>query len=99
MEAADLSAADREQGKDDVDAAGRLTYEIFSLLESKFLFGCDIPAGLFPTAAGHPRSAATGTGKVCVLSIDGGARAADGLLEGAALVRLEAALRRRRGRR
>jgi hypothetical protein len=98
MEAADLAAADREQGKDDVDAASRLPYEIFSLLESKFLFGCDVPGGLFPTAVGPPRScAAASTGKVCVLSIDGGARAADGLLAGAALVRLEAALRRRAG--
>ncbi|CAD6226859.1 unnamed protein product [Miscanthus lutarioriparius] len=100
-EAADLAAADREQGKHDVDAAGRLTYEIFSLLESKFLLGCDVPAGgFFPTAAvaaGAPRAAASTGRKVCVLSIDGGARAADGLLAGAALVRLEAALRRRAG--
>ena len=99
-EAEDLAAADREQGKDEVDAASRLTYEIFSLLESKFLFGCDVPAGLFvPTAAtGAARRTAASTGrKVCVLSIDGGARAADGLLAGAALVRLEAALRRRAG--
>ncbi|XP_066393311.1 patatin-like protein 3 [Miscanthus floridulus] len=100
-EAADLAAADREKGKDDVDAASRLTYEIFSLLESKFLFGCDVPGGLFPSAAvaaaGHPRAAASTGLKVCVLSIDGGARAADGLLAGAALVRLEAALRRRAG--
>ncbi|RCV09455.1 hypothetical protein SETIT_2G030200v2 [Setaria italica] len=87
--AADLSGAER--GKDD-DAAGRLTYEIFSLLEAKFLFGRDV--GLVP--AGLPR-AAPAAGKVCVLSIDGGARAADGLLAGAALVRLEAALRRRAG--
>jgi hypothetical protein len=92
------AATDREQGKDDdVDAAaGSLTYEIFSLLESKFLFGCDAvrPSGrrLLP-----PATASASTGKVCVLSIDGGARAADGLLAGAALVRLEAALRRRSG--
>ncbi|KAJ1287716.1 hypothetical protein BS78_02G032200 [Paspalum vaginatum] len=75
-----------EHGKDD-DAAGRLTYEIFSLLETKFLFGRD-GARFPPSAAGC---------KVCVLSIDGGARASDGLLAGAALVRLEAALRRRSG--
>ncbi|OEL38581.1 Patatin-like protein 3 [Dichanthelium oligosanthes] len=94
-----------EQRKDD-DAASRLTYEIFSLLETKFLFGGarhDVarPAGLcFPLPA--TVAAGTGTprapsGKVCVLSIDGGARAADGLLAAAALVRLEAALRRRSG--
>ncbi|CAN6170878.1 unnamed protein product [Urochloa humidicola] len=91
MEAAeDLAGA--EQGKDD-DASGRLTYEIFSLLEAKFLFGGR--DAIHPAlAAGPPRAA---TGKVCVLSIDGGARLSDGLLAAAALVRLEAALRRRSG--
>jgi len=80
LEAATADLA--EEGTKGDDAAGRLTYEIFSLLEAKFLFG-------------PPRAAAAG--KVCVLSIDGGARASDGLLAGAALVRLEAALRRRAG--
>ncbi|CAN6213091.1 unnamed protein product [Urochloa humidicola] len=92
MEAAeDLAGA--EQIKDD-DAAGRLTYEIFSLLEAKFLFGGRDAAAVLhpPLAAGAPRAA-----KVCVLSIDGGARLSDGLLAAAALVRLEAALRRRSG--
>ncbi|CAN6181202.1 unnamed protein product [Urochloa humidicola] len=91
MEAAeDLAGA--EQGKDD-DASGRLTYEIFSLLEAKFLFGGR--DAIHPAlAAGPPRAA---TGKVCVLSIDGGARLSDGLLAAAALVRLEAALRWRSG--
>ena len=79
LEAATADLA--EEGTKGDDAAGRLTYEIFSLLEAKFLFG-------------PPRAAA---GKVCVLSIDGGARASDGLLAGATLVRLEAALRRRAG--
>ncbi|CAN6222421.1 unnamed protein product [Urochloa humidicola] len=88
--AEDLSVA--EQGKEE-DAAGRLTYEIFSLLEAKFLFGGR--DAIHPAlAAGPPRAA---TGKVCVLSIDGGARLSDGLLAAAALVRLEAALRRRSG--
>ncbi|XP_062213229.1 patatin-like protein 3 [Phragmites australis] len=92
----------------DVD---KLTYEIFSILESKFLFGYDGPK-LF-SAGGSPQlgdavesrkatpvrttAAAAGKGKVCILSIDGGGRAADGLLAGAALVRLEASLRRRTG--
>ncbi|KAG2631623.1 patatin-like protein 3 isoform X2 [Panicum virgatum] len=80
LEAATADLA--EEGTKGDDAAGRLTYEIFSLLEAKFLFGA-------------PRAAAVD--KVCVLSIDGGARASDGLLAGAALVRLEAALRRRAG--
>ncbi|TVU41155.1 hypothetical protein EJB05_14653, partial [Eragrostis curvula] len=77
-----------EQGKDAVD---KLTYDIFSILETKFLFGRGVSSG----AGGLPCSRAPG--KVCVLSIDGGARPVDGLLAAAALVRLEAALRRRAG--
>ncbi|PUZ36730.1 hypothetical protein GQ55_9G060300 [Panicum hallii var. hallii] len=91
----------------DVD---KLTYEIFSILESKFLFGYDDPklfsAGASPQpGAGSGKATplravappAAGKGKVCILSIDGGSRAADGLLAGSALVRLEASLRRRTG--
>ncbi|XP_066385966.1 patatin-like protein 3 [Miscanthus floridulus] len=97
----------------DVD---KLTYEIFSILESKFLFGYDDPKLFAPASAGASPSpgtasaAASSSGKatptrsspaagtkVCILSIDGGGRAADGLLAGAALVRLEASLRRRTG--
>ncbi|XP_047086124.1 patatin-like protein 3 [Lolium rigidum] len=87
----------------DVD---KLTYEIFSILESKFLFGYDDPKLLFAGGSPHTpaaMAAVKGTppraqsGKVCILSIDGGGRAADGLLAGAALVRLEASLRRRTG--
>ena len=88
----------------DVD---KLTYEIFSILESKFLFGYDDPklfsAGTSPRPGATSgkatplRAPAAGKGKVCILSIDGGGRAADGLLAGAALVRLEASLRRRTG--
>ncbi|CAO2037895.1 unnamed protein product [Urochloa humidicola] len=57
MESAeDLAGA--EQGKDD-DAAGRLTYEIFSLVEAKVLFGSRDAAVLHPgLAAGPPRAAA-----------------------------------------
>ncbi|TVU41146.1 hypothetical protein EJB05_14644, partial [Eragrostis curvula] len=84
---ADLAEAG-EQGKDAVD---KLTYDIFSILETKFLFGRGVSSG----AGGLPCSRAPG--KVCVLSIDGGARPVDGLLAAAALVRLEAALRRRAG--
>jgi len=85
----------------------KLTYEIFSILESKFLFGYDDPklfsAGTSPRPGATSgkatplRAPAAGKGKVCILSIDGGGRAADGLLAGAALVRLEASLRRRTG--
>jgi len=88
----------------DVD---KLTYEIFSILESKFLFGYDDPKLFSAVTSPRPgatsgkatplRAPAAGKGKVCILSIDGGGRAADGLLAGAALVRLEASLRRRTG--
>ncbi|TKV90993.1 hypothetical protein SEVIR_9G065300v4 [Setaria viridis] len=102
----DAARADPAAGLD-VD---KLTYEIFSILESKFLFGYDDPklfsAGASPQQPGAGSGKATplralapqqSKGKVCILSIDGGGRAADGLLAGAALVRLEASLRRRTG--
>jgi len=47
-----------------------------------------------PCAAAPPPAP---TGEVCVLSIDSGTLATDGLLAGAALVHLEAALQRRAG--
>jgi hypothetical protein len=92
-----MEAARVEPGVD------KLTYEIFSILEAKFLFGYDDPKLVFSSSgAGSPQrqpaeAAAAGSGKVCILSIDGGGRPADGLLAGAALVRLEASLRRRTG--
>ncbi|XP_078163700.1 patatin-like protein 3 [Carex rostrata] len=87
----------------DVD---KLSYEIFSILESKFLFGYDDPKlflpSLPPTPTYSPSPLTTprnrpSPGKVCILSIDGGGRAADGLLAGAALARLESSLRTRSG--
>ncbi|XP_072951728.1 patatin-like protein 3 [Typha angustifolia] len=84
----------------DVD---KLSYEIFSILESKFLFGYDDPklflsSGSLPGTPGKtPTKHQTPSGKVCILSIDGGGRASDGLLAGAALVRLESSLRQRSG--
>ena len=68
----------------------KLSYEIFSLLESKFLFG----------AAGTPARAFLDGGRVRVLAIDGcgaGAGAEDALLAAAALARLEAGLREQAG--
>jgi Patatin-like phospholipase len=87
----------------DVD---KLSYEIFSILESKFLFGYDDPklflSSLPQTPAHSPSPLNTSCnrplpGKVCILSIDGGGRAADGLLAGAVLARLESSLRTRSG--
>ncbi|GJN10298.1 hypothetical protein PR202_ga28381 [Eleusine coracana subsp. coracana] len=108
METPNLAeAAEEQQCKD--DAASRLTYEIFSILETKFLFGSAVitnPAfssSVSVTPAPPPPTTTTTTqgsnnnNKVCVLSIDGGARPADALLAAAALVRLEASLRRRAG--
>jgi patatin-like phospholipase/acyl hydrolase len=90
-----MEAARVEPGVD------KLTYEIFSILEAKFLFGYDDPK-LVSSSSGAGSGKATpvvpnAAGKVCILSIDGGSRPADGLLAGAALVRLEASLRRRKG--
>ncbi|KAM0863156.1 hypothetical protein ACQ4PT_044777 [Festuca glaucescens] len=78
----------------DVD---KLSYEIFSLLESKFLFGAGGAAGCL-SCPGTPFRGAGSDGRVRVLAIDGcGAGAGDALLAAAALARLEAGLRRRAG--
>uniref|UniRef100_A0ACD5WBM7 Uncharacterized protein n=1 Tax=Avena sativa TaxID=4498 RepID=A0ACD5WBM7_AVESA len=72
----------------------KLSYEIFSLLESKFLFGAG--AGCL-SGPGTPFRGAS-DGRVRVLAIDGcGAGAGDALLAAAALARLEAGLRQRAG--
>ncbi|XP_020402122.1 patatin-like protein 3 [Zea mays] len=92
---APAAAAAMASSPPDVDL-GKLSYEIFSLLESKFLFG----GGSVP---GTPaRAAAPGPGedrgRVRVLAIDGcGPGPGDALLAAAALARLEAALRARAG--
>ncbi|PAN46002.1 hypothetical protein PAHAL_9G156700 [Panicum hallii] len=74
----------------------KLSYEIFSLLESKFLFG---PAnGCLFSGPGTPARAFLDGGRVRVLAIDGcGAGAEDALLAAAALARLEAGLREQAG--
>ncbi|KAK9085869.1 hypothetical protein Sjap_026280 [Stephania japonica] len=79
----------------------KLTYEIFSILETKFLFGYDNPAKLFnnspapPVKSPHHRRAGA-AGKVRVLSIDGGG-STDGILAGVSLSHLEARLRLKSG--
>ena len=72
---------DAEHGGADAD---KLNYEIFSILESKFLFGYTDPHQLWlpkpppppPAQASQAAMAATGKaaqrGKVCVLCVDGG---------------------------
>ncbi|XP_066355427.1 patatin-like protein 3 [Miscanthus floridulus] len=82
----------------DVDL-GKLSYEIFSLLESKFLFGAGSVPGT-PGRAGPAPSPGNGEdrGRVRVLAIDGcGPGPGDALLAAAALARLEAALRAHAG--
>ncbi|KAG6537906.1 patatin-like protein 3 [Zingiber officinale] len=82
----------------------KLSYEIFSILESKFLFGYDDPPNLLLSTAtfrdGCPRSLrppAASDGRVRILSIDGGGHPADALLAAASLARLESSLSRLSG--
>lgn len=99
----------------DVDAAGggggagtdKLSYEIFSILESKFLFGYTDPHQLWlpkpqtpppqPTEPAVSGGKAAQRGKVCVLCIDGGGGGLRALLAGRALAHLETALQRASG--
>ncbi|WOL09604.1 hypothetical protein Cni_G18357 [Canna indica] len=104
-----IAAAVEEEPSIDTD---KLSYEIFSILESKFLFGYDehklwVPtvAPLAATAAAAPASVAAGAssfrnqrGKVRVLCIDGGGGCGmRGILPGKALDYLEQSLKTRSG--
>lgn len=82
----------------DVD---KLTYEIFSVLENKFLFGYDYdhpdPSPKLSHCVSQDFTKSTKNsrgGKVRILSIDGRG-ATDGILAAASLARLEASLRRK----
>lgn len=99
-----------ERMQEEVEGGGadtdKLSYEIFSILESKFLFGYTDPHQLWlPKAPAAQASAATAVpsgkaaqrGKVCVLCVDGGGGGLRALLAGRALAHLEAALRRASG--
>ncbi|KAJ1294428.1 hypothetical protein BS78_01G145700 [Paspalum vaginatum] len=71
----------------------KLSYHLFSLLESRFLGGAGCLSG-----PGTPARAFLDGGRVRVLAVDGcGAGADDALLAAAALARLEAALRDQTG--
>ncbi|KAG2536442.1 patatin-like protein 3 [Panicum virgatum] len=77
-------------------AVDKLSYEIFSLLESKFLFGA--ANGCLSSDPGTPARAFLDGGRVRVLAIDScGVGAEDALLAAAALARLEAGLREQAG--
>nr|GMC72960.1 patatin-like protein 6 [Ipomoea batatas] len=88
----------------------KLSYEIFSILESKFLFGYDdqklwIPKSITPAVEPCKNNEVVSTspapgaknprGKICVLSIDGGGMR--GILCGKALAYLEQALKAKSG--
>ncbi|KAI9122629.1 hypothetical protein K1719_006469 [Acacia pycnantha] len=81
----------------------KLTYEIFSILENKFLFGYNEPKNSKSVVANSvqisqedAKSAKHNTGKVRILCIDG-TGATDGILAAKSLVHLEACLRRKSG--
>ncbi|KAL6907559.1 hypothetical protein ACP4OV_002598 [Aristida adscensionis] len=110
MEMEEAEEMQVERLHDEADAGGadtdKLSYEIFSILESKFLFGYTDPHQLWlpkPPAAAQA-SAATGSmgkaaqrGKVRVLCVDGGGGGLRALLAGRTLAHLETALRRASG--
>ncbi|KAK7279662.1 hypothetical protein RJT34_24718 [Clitoria ternatea] len=81
----------------------KLSYEIFSILESKFLFGYDDPKLWLPkpqqppavAAVDHVSSVKNQRGKICILAIDGGGMR--GILAGKALAYLETALKKKSG--
>ncbi|KFK34738.1 hypothetical protein AALP_AA5G186500 [Arabis alpina] len=75
----------------------KLSYEIFSILESKFLFGYDNDPKPEPVISGGAvdGSIKNQRGKICILSIDGGGMR--GVLAGKALAYLEQALKSKSG--
>lgn len=91
---------------DDFDSnmgVDKLTYEIFSILENKFLFGCDSHQNLSPPTQSKspqflhlPSGEDAAAGKVRILSIDA-AGSTDGILAAKSLSLLEAALRAKSG--
>ncbi|KAF5176194.1 Patatin-like protein [Thalictrum thalictroides] len=82
----------------------KLTYEIFSLLENKFLFGCQESNLIHSEKTQNPnstlfsdlKSSKNVSGKVRILSIDGGG-STDGILAAKALIYLETCLCQKSG--
>ncbi|CAN4118403.1 unnamed protein product [Withania somnifera] len=80
----------------------KLTNEIFSILENKFLFGYDDPKNSITGKENNLAAPITGNrnigaGKVRILSIDAGG-STDGILAAKSLTHLEATLRRKTGK-
>ncbi|KAI3420486.1 Patatin [Psidium guajava] len=88
-----MAALPKSPLRDSAFEVDKLTNEIFSILENKFLFGYGGPNFAAPKTHQPGKFAA---GKVRILSIDGGG-ATDGVLAAKSLVHLEASLRRRSG--
>ncbi|XP_030516365.2 patatin-like protein 7 [Rhodamnia argentea] len=88
-----MAALPKSPLRDSAFEVDKLTNEIFSILENKFLFGYDSPNFAAPKTHQPGKLAA---GKVRILSIDGGG-ATDGVLAAKSLVHLEASLRLRSG--
>ncbi|PSS05093.1 Patatin-like protein [Actinidia chinensis var. chinensis] len=101
----DCNQSEMQEPSIDTD---KLSYEIFSILESKFLFGYDdqklwipkqIAPAIEPIAATETddgvQAIKNQRGKICVLSIDGGGMRS--ILSGKALAYLENALRTKSG--
>ncbi|KAL6131275.1 hypothetical protein ACLB2K_069651 [Fragaria x ananassa] len=98
----DLTGSEMQEPSIDTD---KLSYEIFSILESKFLFGYDdqklwVPKQISPPAETKPEAQPDSViknqrGKICILSIDGGGMR--GILSGKALAYLENALKLKSG--
>ncbi|XP_008791526.1 patatin-like protein 6 [Phoenix dactylifera] len=91
----------KEEGEEPSIDTDKLSYEIFSILESKFLFGYDDPKLWVPEPS-DTDAAATAIknqrGKVCVLCIDGGGGGGmRGILPGKVLAYLEQALQAQSG--
>lgn len=93
----------KEEGEDDgvkIDT-DKLSYEIFSILESKFLFGYDdhkLSLSLNEAINKNISSSRTQRGKICILSIDGGGGGGmHGILPGKALSFLERSLKSKSG--
>ncbi|VVB17471.1 unnamed protein product [Arabis nemorensis] len=103
-----VTAAEMQEPSIETD---KLSYEIFSILESKFLFGYDDPklmdsrsrdpspeqesSPAVSEAVVAPGSIKNQRGKICVLSIDGGGMR--GIIPGKALAYLEHALKSKSG--
>ncbi|KAL3534093.1 hypothetical protein ACH5RR_002554 [Cinchona calisaya] len=88
MAAAEVSTTTLSMLDDHFDV-DKLTYEIFSILENKFLFG-------YPKDQHLMHAANAPSGKVRILSIDAGG-STDGVLAAKSLAHLEATLRRKSG--